>query len=117
MLNKPIIETARAKSLKVTIQYVFRANFNDTYWLEEIIIDLNELKDQQELVWFDPFNGRSKVNDTLVAISYVSDEKFVILEKKKEVVVQKEIEKISEYIACENYDESMLIASHISLWY
>ena len=52
------------------------ANFNDTYWLEEIMVDLNELRDKQELIWFDPFNGRSKENNTLVAISYASDDEF-----------------------------------------
>ena len=116
MLNKPIIEATKIKSLKITIQYVFRANFNDTYWLEEMIIDLNELKNSQELIWFDPFNGRSKENDTLVAISYVSDEKFIVLEKKKDIVSEKVIENISEHILCEDFDESMLLAAHISLW-
>lgn len=117
MLNKSIIETSKAKSLRVTIQYVFRGNFNDNYWLEEIIIDLNELKDKQELVWFDPFNGRSKVNNALVAIAYVSDEKFIILEKKNNSIIEKESAKYSDYIICEDYDESMLLASHIRLWY
>ena len=116
MLNKPIIEATKIKRIKVTIQYVFRANFNDTYWLEEMMIDLNELKNSQEWIWFDPFNGRSKENDTLVAIFYVSDDKFVVLEKKKDVVTKKEIENISEHILCEDYDESMLLAAHIGLW-
>ena len=117
MQNKPIIKTKKVKSIKVTIQYVFRANFNDTYWLEEIIIDLNELKEKQELVWFDPFNGRSKENNTLVAISYASDDKFVILEKTNDTIAEKEIKRASEYILCEDYDKSMLIASHAMLWH
>lgn len=117
MENKPIIKTKKVKSIKVTIQYVFKANFNDTYWLEEIIIDLNELRDKRELVWFDPFNGRSKENNTLIAISYVSDSKFVVLEKKNGEVVEKEIKGISEYILCEDYDGSMMLASHAMLWH
>ena len=117
MQNKLIIETSKIKSLKVTIQYVFRANFNDTYWLEEIILDVNALKDKQELVWFDPFNGRSKVNDTLVAIAYISDDKFVVLEKKNDRVIEKVVEKLTEYIVCEDYDKSRLIAAHITLWH
>ena len=117
MQNKPIIKTEKVKSIKITIQYVFRANFNDTYWLEEIMVDLNELRDKQELVWFDPFNGRSKENNTLVAISYASDDEFVILEKTNGVTAEKKIKDAIEYIVCEDYDQSMMIASHAMLWH
>lgn len=116
MISKPIIETKKIKSLLVTIQHVFKANFNDTYWLEEIIINLDELN-KEKLTWFDPYNGRSKINNTLVAVAYVSDEKFIILEKKDNVIKEKVREKYSDCIICEDFDESLLLASHIRLNY
>lgn len=116
MISKPIIKTKKVKSLLVTIQHVFRANFNDTYWLEEITINLDEL-DKEKLTWFDPYAGRSKLNNTLVAVVYVSDDKFVILEKKDNVITEKTREKYTDCIICEDFDESMLLASHIRINY
>ena len=114
MIDKLIIESKKIKKVIVTIQYVFRANFNDTYWLEEMIINLDEL-DKETLTWFDPYKGRSKINNTLVAIAYVSDEKFIILEKKDNVISEHEKEIYLDYIACEDYDSSVLLASHIRI--
>lgn len=114
MTNKPIITTKRFKSFLLIIQYVFRANFNDTYWLEEKVIDLEQL-DKDKLTWFDPFNGRSKINNTLLAIKYVSDDSFIILKKQDDVVTEQEIENYLDYIVCEDYDQSMLLAAHIRI--
>ena len=114
MIDKPIIETKKVNSIIVTIQHVFRANFNDTYWLEEIIINLDEL-DKDKLTWFDPFKGRSKINDTLVAIKYVSDDKFIILKNKANVITEIEKENYFDCIICEDFDRSVMLASHIRL--
>ena len=71
MNKEVIIDTNKFKKVHVTIQYVFRANFNDTYYLEELIFNLDDLN-KEKLNWFDPYNKRSKINNTLVAIKYVS---------------------------------------------
>ncbi len=63
LLEKPSIITNKIKSLRVSVEYVFRANFNDTYWLDEAIIDIDKI-DRDKLGWFDPFYGKSKINDT-----------------------------------------------------
>lgn len=112
MNKEVIIETNKVKSVLITIQYVFRANFNDTYWLEEKNINLDEL-DKDDLTWFDPFNGRSKINNTLVAIKYVSDDKLVILKKIDNKISEHENKSYIEHIICEDYDASLLLASHI----
>ncbi len=114
MISKPVIEAKKVKQLLITIQYVFRANFNDTYWLEERTINLDEL-DKENFTWFDPYNGRSKMNDTLVAVAYVSDEKFIILKKKNNEIFEEVKENYLDCIICEDYDESKLLASHIRI--
>ena len=114
MIEKPIIETVKVKKLSITLQYVFRASFNDTYWLEEYAIPLEGI-DQNELTWFDPYHGRSKQNSTLIALAYCSDDKFIILEKQDGKVTQTETQSPGDCILCEDYDENMLLAAHIRL--
>lgn len=114
MNKEVIIDTSKFKKVHITIQYVFRANFNDTYWLEELNFNINELN-KDELYWFDPYNKRSKVNNTLVAIKYISDDKFIILEKKDDKIIEHINENYQDCIFVEDYDESMLLASHINL--
>ena len=102
MEQKPIIEIKKRTKLKITVAYVFKANFNDTYWLEEFSIDLNGLKDKTELVWFDPYNGRNQASDVLVAVANASDEKFILLEKRKGEIKRFETELPVEHIVCIN---------------
>lgn len=110
---KPIITTTKGY-ISVNILNVFKCNFNDTYYLESLKIDINTL-DKDNLTWFDPFNGRSKINDTMVAIKYCSDTEFIILEKKNNIIKESKTEKHMDYIICEEYNDSMLLASHIRL--
>lgn len=116
MMKKPIIEVKKVKKLLVTVQNVFRANFNDTYWLEEKIIVLDEI-DRDNLTWFDPYLGRSNINDTLIAISYCSDEKLIILEKRNDTIKEVVASGISDCIFCEDFNEYMMLASHIRMKY
>lgn len=113
MTNKPVIETVKVKKIRITVQYVFRANFNDTYWLEENTINLDEL-DRNNLTWFDPYNGRSNINNTLIAIAYCSDEKMIVLEKCGDKIKENEIKYPYEHILCEDFNDSMMLAAHIS---
>ena len=114
MTDKPIIETKKRKRLSVTVEYVFRANFNDTYWLEQLEFDFDRL-DREKLTWIDPYNGRSKTNSTLVALSYCSDEKFVILKKENGVITEEEASVLCGCILCEDYDESLLLSARIDV--
>ena len=113
MTIKPIIETVKIKKIRIVIQYVFRASFNDTYWLEEKTINLNEL-DREKLTWFDPYNGRSNINDTLIAIYYCSDEKMIVLEKRGDKIKENEVKSPYEHILCEDFDDSKMLAAHIA---
>ena len=56
-----------------------------------------------------------KVNNTLVAIKYISDDKFIILEKKDDKIIEHINENYQDCIFVEDYDSSMLLASHINL--
>ena len=114
MNDRLIINTSKKRTVKVVIQYVFRANFNDTYWLEEKTINLNEL-DREKLTWFDPYNGKSKQNATRVAVSYCSDEKIVILEESDGDTKEQTSERGIDCVVSEDYDENTFIAAHISM--
>ena len=114
MHEKIIIDTTERKRLEVVIQYVFRASFNDTYYLEEFSIELAKL-DKEQPMWIDPFAGRSKSGETMVAITYYSDDEFVILEKTGDKIKESKVKRGYDYIVCEDYDESMLLATHIRM--
>jgi hypothetical protein len=115
-LKAPIIKVNKAKSLKILVQYVFRANFNDTYPLEEKTIPLNEL-DTESLTWFDPFLGKSKEGKKEIALAHCTDKSFTIIERWEGNTKEFKTDIITDHILCEDYNESMLIAAHISVSY
>ncbi|MBE6632832.1 MAG: hypothetical protein E7620_00660 [Ruminococcaceae bacterium] len=100
------------KYLELTIEYVFKANFNDSYYLETLYLDLDDLI-KDEFVWIDPYHKRSKLNDTLIAVKYVSDEEYVILQKQGESIQEFRSPIDSVFICSEDFDQSGLLASHI----
>ena len=100
------------KYLELTIEHVFRANFNDSYYLETIHLDLNDLV-KKESVWLDPYNGRSKINNTFIAIKHYSDEEYVILKKQGEIIQEFKYPIDFMFICSEDFDKSVLLASHI----
>lgn len=114
MTNKPIIEAQNVKSLKISVVRVFKASFNDTYWLEDFTVNLNELQ-KDELAWFDPYNGRGNKNATRIAVAYCSDEKLVILEKTGDEIKKQESTNGVDAIISEDFDEYTFIAAHISM--
>lgn len=59
------------KYLELTIQHFFKANFNDTYYLEKIYFDLDKIINDK-IVWIDPYNNKSKNNNTFIAIKSYS---------------------------------------------
>jgi hypothetical protein len=82
-------------------------------YLCEKDIFLEEL-DGKDLVWFDPYLGRSKINDTLIAITRVTDEGAFYLRKQGEKVKEEKIALFGSTLA-EDFDKSCLLASHIQL--
>jgi hypothetical protein len=113
-LDQPIIETTKRKRISITVEYVFKANFNDTYWLEKSDYNLEEL-DKENLTWIDPYNGRSKTNSTQIALAYCSDEKFVILKKESGIIKAEEDSVLCGSILCEDYNESMLLSARVDV--
>ena len=114
MIIKPTIEAEKVKRLRITVVRVFKASFNDTYWIEEFCINLDSL-DKEELTWFDPYNGKSKKNTTRVAVAYCSDERIKILEKSGDEIKEQESQSGIDCIVSEDYDENTFIAAHISM--
>ena len=114
MDDKPVIEVTQKRSVSYQIMYVHKANFNDTYYLEKYKFDVNEIP-KDRLIWIDPFFGRSKINNTLVAIKYISDDEIIILEKQNDIIKEHQADIIMDIIICEDFDNSRLLACHISL--
>lgn len=113
-MGKVKILTNKYRYLSFTIQHVFKANFNDTYYFETMYVDISDLADK-ELVWIDPFNKRSKFNNLSVALSYIDENKFEIYIKKDDEITKEEIKIKSECIVSEPFDDSVFLASHIKL--
>ena len=112
MIERPVIDTDRARSLKITVEQVFRANFNDTYWLEEREIPIDSI-DRERLAWFDPYLDRSRIGNTAIAVAYCSDDRLVILERVDDRVNEIESGVLAECILCEDFDESCLLSARI----
>lgn len=111
---KPINESTKDLVVKVEVMHVHKANFNDTYYLETLLIDLSSLN-MNELTWFDPYLGKSKINDTEVAIYRWDDEKITILEKSNDEIIEHTHDIIMDCVLTEDVDKSVFLASHIRL--
>ena len=114
MERKPILDSADGDKLVITVEYVFRANFNDSYYLETHEIDINTLS-RDELYWFDPYFGRSKIGTSRVALVEYSKENFTFIENEGGKVREQKLEPYMTFIVCEDYDSSMLLAAHIRI--
>ena len=101
------------KYLSIAIQHVFRGNFNDTYYLENQYVDLDEFK-KEEPKWIDPFNGRSKIGNTLISLKNITTKNCLILEKKNNIIKEETVEYGRLYIICEDFDSSTMLAAHIT---
>lgn len=111
-MEKALFDTKKYSKLHITVMYVFRASFNDTYWLEEKDIPLGSL---DEGALFDPYFGRNKGEAVEIALLSCSDDKAVFLEKREDKATEHIVLNGGELIVCDDFDESMLIAAHISL--
>ena len=113
-MKKTIVNSKKYTQLCVSVRYVFRANFNDTYFIEDHKTELGTL-DGKELSFFDPYYGNGKGSLAEVALAFVDDDKFVLYEKRADVIKKVEHDIMLEHIVCDDNDESTLIAAHISI--
>ena len=102
------------KYLELTIQHVFKANFNDTYYLETIYCNLDKLTNDK-LVWINPYNNKSKINNTFIAIKSYSNYQITILEKIDNKIKEYTYSADFLHICSEDFDKSTILASHIQL--
>ena len=114
MISKPMIDLKEKRYLVINVMCVFRANFNDTFYIEDLKFDLDELC-KEELVWIDPYLGKSIINKTTIAITHCMDEELRILVNEDGVIKEHIIDRMFECILCEDYDNSKMLSSHISL--
>ena len=111
---KPRINIETSDKLVITVQYVFRANFNDSYFLESHDMDISSLS-RDELYWFDPFFGRSKKSATRVALASISKEHFTFISDNDGKITEETLPTYCDFIVSEDFDDSLLLASHIRL--
>ena len=112
-MNKPTIELTEKRYMVINVMHVYRANFNDTFYIEDLKFDLDDLC-KDELVWFDPYLGRSKLNKTLVAINYCTNQEIKVLEKTNDIITEHVVDGMFECVISEPFDDSVFLASHIS---
>ena len=111
-MEKPSFNDAPFDTLAITVQYVFRANFNDSYYLDTYEINISELP-IDGLHWFDPYFGRSKKGTTRVALVACGKEYFTMRADEDGKITEQKLEPYMDFIVCEDYDESMMLAAHI----
>lgn len=112
-MEKPSFNDAPFDTLAITVQYVFRANFNDSYYLDTHEINISELP-RDGLYWFDPYFGRSKKGTTSVALVACGKEYFTMRADEDGKITEQRLEPYMDFIVCEDYDESMMLAAHIT---
>ena len=100
--------------LSIGVEYVFKANFNDTYFLDRFEIPLCELS-KRALFRFDPFFGRGKTDEKRAALLYCSDKRLTVLELSNGKCAKRKSSPQIGCILCDEYDETRLIAANISL--
>ena len=112
-MKVPKIQTKQCKFLYVSVSFVFRASFNDTFLLDTFTLPIETLS-KDAPVWFDPFFGKGKVA-VEVALTEATDTQFTLLIKKNGQITERRGTRLCECIVCEDYDDSRLIAAHIHL--
>ena len=88
-MQKTVIETTKYTQVVISLELVFKANLNDSYYLGEQSIPFADLQ-KEELVWFSPFHGRPSAKDKKIALLYCSDEGFTLLEKVGDTIEKQE---------------------------
>ena len=99
--------------LELMIGYVAKGNFNDFYYLEKLYLNLDEIV-KDELVWIDPYNGKSKINNNLIAVKYYTNDEYIILEKNADSIRETKYPIDYLYICSEKFDNDTLLVSHIT---
>ena len=107
------INTKIISKIKISVEHVYKANFNDSMQIADAVILLEEIKDKP-LLWFDPYLGLNKKQQIEIAVVSVDDEEVTYYEKNNgEIkVITKEL--ILDYILADDLNEQLLIATHIS---
>ena len=101
------------KYLSLSIEYVFKANFNDSYYYETVYYEIAVLLENK--TWIDPYNGRSRIGDTEISLGGVYEDGFLILERKNGTVTEKKVPLGWDHICAEDFDDSGLLSSRVSL--
>lgn len=112
MRRKPAFYKSPFDTLVISVQYVFRANFNDTYFIDSREISIDELS-RDEIYWFDPFLGKSKLGKARVALVGCGKEHFRMQSTDGENISERRLDSYLDFIVSEDYDESRMLAAHI----
>jgi len=110
------VTTERYTIIRISVFHVQRCNFNDERLIESRTINVADIKDKP-LVWLDPYLGKFDTGKVMIAITGISDEKFALLERREAETTERLSESVfKSVIISDDYDSSLLIASHIELF-
>ena len=113
-LEKVLINTEKFKKIIINVMIVQKCNFNDTFYIADKEILIEEIKDSK-ITYFDPFLGKSANNKIKIAIACINDDAFYVIKDEnniKEVIKQ---DNFFEVVLTENNDGTTFLASHIRL--
>lgn len=110
------VTTERYTKIHISVFLVQRCNFNDERLIESKVISVSDIKDKP-LLWLDPYLGKFDTGKVKIAITGISDDKFTLLERRGTEAAERTSESIfKSVIISDDYDSSLLIASHIELF-
>ena len=110
-LDKFTAENPKIQTIHVSVNLVYRGNFNDERLIDSQQFQVNELIDKP-LVWFDLYLGKYAKNSIKIAFAYLKNRDLYFLEDNgKEVNVIKK-DTFSHYYS-DDYDEKYIISTQI----
>ena len=94
-----------------SVYLVYKCNFNDDRLIESIDINVDTLKDK-ELTWYDLYLNKKKDNNVKIAPVYLERNELYFLENNNGKISVVKKNGFAKYY-CENYDDELLISTHI----
>ncbi len=110
-LDKFTVENPKTQTLHVSVNLVYRGNFNDERLIDSREFHVQELANKP-LVWFDLYLGKKPNNSVKIAFAYLKNRDLYFLEDDgtKITVVKKDT--FSHYYS-DDYDEKYIISTQI----
>ncbi|MBQ4510356.1 MAG: hypothetical protein II984_06495 [Clostridia bacterium] len=108
-LKRCVVKDTRMTSINISVFLVARACFNDERLIEDLKINIEDIKDK-DLYWFDLFLNKKADNKIKIAVAYIDGSDVYLLQDDGEKI---RVVKANYILASEDFDKSSLISTHI----